>query len=53
MSLRFVGCNCPVGMKYHALNCPDRPGRPQNIPVWLKPKSTAAAAGLVEHRDGG
>ena len=34
--MKFVACNCPVGMTYHALNCPDKPGRPQNLPKWAK-----------------
>lgn len=36
--MKFATCNCPVGMKYHALNCPTRPGEPQNLPTWAKPK---------------
>ena len=34
--LRFATCNCPVGMKYHALNCPTSPGREQNLPTWTR-----------------
>ena len=27
-SVAAVGCNCPAGMAYHALNCPAVPGQP-------------------------
>lgn len=42
--MKFVACNCPVGMTYHALNCPDKPGQPQNLPAWAKPKASAPAS---------
>ena len=34
--MKFATCDCPVGATYHALNCPTSPGKPQNLPRWMK-----------------
>lgn len=34
--MRFATCNCPVGMRFHALNCPTSPGEEQRLPAWMK-----------------
>ena len=34
--MKFASCNCPVGVKFHALNCPTSPGEEQRVPEWAK-----------------
>jgi len=50
--VKFAGCNCDVGMTYHALNCPTSPGKFQNLPEWAK-RSAATRSVAKAHESPG
>lgn len=45
-------CNCPKGMKYHAVNCPVAPNEPRGPAQYVEPDAFIRFARLA-HQDAG